>query len=108
MICDLAEYYHITDDYRNYEVFYVAALVAGLPEHSRTIKMLTGQQYGTTDRLLALIVDIMQSYIWVKGGKRGAQPQSLFREMTAVQSDSFGFDSVEEFEAARRAILEEE
>ena len=87
-------------------MLYIATLVYGLPEQSRTMRAITGQQFETTDRLIALVIDLMQNYIWLRGGKKGTQPQSLFRGMASIRTDEFGFDSAEEFERARQEIIE--
>lgn len=85
---------------------YIAVLTEGLPESSRVMKAVTGQSYETNTRLMALIIDMIQNYIWLRLGKQGDEPQSLYKVMTTKNdTESYGFDSVEDFNNARQAIL---
>lgn len=81
-------------------------MTAGLPEDARIMKALTGKQYGTDTRLLALIVDLLQMQMWARGGRRGSAPQSLYKAMSDIVTEEFGFDTPEEFEAARQRVID--
>lgn len=105
LVCDLAQYYGI-HDYRSYEVKHIATLTSGLPDESRVMKQLTGNQYGIDTRLTALLVDLLQNYTWVRFGKKGSPPTSLYKIMSNTWKEEAGFETVEAFETAKQAILD--
>lgn len=105
LVCDMAQYYGI-HDYRSYGVKHIAVLTSGLPDDARVIKSLTGIQYSIDTRMTALLIDLVQSYTWARFGKKGSQPISLYKAMSNTRRDDGGFETVEDFEAARQAILD--
>lgn len=105
LTCDLAETYGVYD-LRGLPAVTLAALCAGLREESRTKMKLSGAVVRPDILLLAAIADRLGLLICcLKGAK---PPQSLVDLMTAqAPSDGpvVGFDTAEEFEAARRRII---
>ena len=113
LICDLAETYHIYD-YRSLSPRMAAVFSCGLRDNSRIKLKMSGNKYS-----LETLLDIMtfDNINWIKWSKTksaqdGGQPPEriydmlLGRKEEAKDSDVVTFDTPEEFEAARRKILE--
>lgn len=105
----MAQYYHILD-FEGLPVSTLAALVAGLPDHSRTKSRINGRSgRSLTELLLAAIADGVKMLIWMQSedGARGInRPESIFEELTGGNSnEAESFDSPEEFMAERARIL---
>ena len=89
----------------------LAALVSGLPVHSRTKAKMTGNREITTSEvLLALIADSVQTIAWMQSedGVRGThRPKSVFNMIvgTSEETDVDVFESPEAFMAERERIL---
>ena len=99
VICDLAETYGVLN-YRALPVKTLAALCAGLRENSRIKMKLAGVKAETELTFLA----------WAKtkdGEKNVNRPKSIVDVLngTVKDSDVMAFDTAEEFEAARAAII---
>lgn len=116
LICDMAETYHI---YRleSLPVDTVAVLACGLRANSRIKMKLTGIRDSAPDNLfLAHIADRLGLIVWqkTKDGQRGRKrPPSFVEELTGKNDRTekkktavTAFDSPEEFERARLAIIE--
>ena len=112
LICDLAETYGIFD-YESLPVQTVAALSIGLRGDSRIKLAAAGRKLGTTDALLATIADYLAMIFWTKtkDGQKGRNRPKSIREAlengNKKDNEIVGFESVEEFERAREALLEE-
>ena len=110
LICDLAEAYGIYD-YESLPLQTVATLSIGLRGDSRIKMKLSGSDLTRTDLLLSVIADYLALILWAKtkDGLRGRNKPKSIREMfsTKKENDIVGFDSMEEFEKARQAILSE-
>jgi hypothetical protein len=112
LICDLAETYGIFD-YESLPVQTVATLSIGLRGDSRIKLAAAGRKVGTTDALLATIADYLAMIFWTKtkDGQRGRNRPKSIREAlengNKKDNEIVGFESVEEFEQAREALLEE-
>jgi len=112
LICDLAETYGIFD-YESLPVQTVATLSIGLRGDSRIKLAAAGRKVGTTDALLATIADYLAMIFWTKtkDGQKGRNRPKSIREAlengNKKDNEIVGFESVEEFEQAREALLEE-
>ena len=109
VICDLAETYGVLN-YRALPVKTLAALCAGLRENSRIKMTLSGVKVETELTLLAAAVDRLTFLAWAKtkdGEKNVNRPKSIVDVLngTVKDSDVMAFDTAEEFEAARAAII---
>ena len=106
----MAQYYHILD-FEGLPVSKLAALVAGLPEHSRTKSRRNGRkEKSLVEMLLAAIVDGVKMLVWMQSedGVKGVnRPESVFEQLLGEsRKETESFDSPEEFMAARKRILE--
>lgn len=109
LICDLAEYYQIYD-YKQMRPMQVAIFAAGLPDDSRIKRRLSGQKVSLETMLLACIADSLRTLVWfqTKDGQQNTnRPTSILAELTGEKEEYTAFDSIEEYEAARRKIMEE-
>lgn len=110
LVCDFAEYYHILD-YRSIPPRLAGTLAAGLSSDSRIKRKIGGQRYTSDILLLAHIADSLSTLVWfqTKDGQRGTnRPKSILRAMTEEEKkeEYHAFDSFEDYEAARRRIME--
>jgi hypothetical protein len=108
-ICDLAETYGVLN-YRELPVETLAALSVGLRENSRIKQKLSGAIVETNTLLMAAAVDRLTFIAWckTKDAEKGRnKPRSIVEVITGkkVESDIMSFDTAEEFEAARMAII---
>ena len=112
LVCDLAETYGIFD-YESLPVQTVATLSIGLRGDSRIKLAAAGRKLGTTDALLATVADYLAMIFWTKtkDGQKGRNRPKSIREAlengNKKDNEIVGFESVEEFEQAREALLEE-
>lgn len=107
LICDLAETYHIYD-WRKLPVRFVAKLAYGLPSNSRIKRIINGQKDINDTMLLAIIADGVRWLMWSKtkdAEKNRNMPASIFEQLTGEEKSNTGFNSAEEFEAARAKLL---
>jgi len=109
LICDLAETYGVMD-YKALPLKTVAALSSGLRDNSRSKMRITGRKVETEYMMGAAIIDHLATLIWMqsKDGHKGRnRPESLLNRLIgqAQRDDIVAFNSVEEFEAARKMIL---
>ena len=112
LICDLAETYGIFN-MESLPVQTVATLSIGLRGDSRIKLAAAGRKLGTTDALLATVADYLAMIFWTKtkDGQKGRNRPKSIREAlengNKKDNEIVGFESVEEFEQAREALLEE-
>ena len=111
LICDFAETYHIYN-WRGLPARYAAVLACGLRDDSR-IKMVMGKQKITTEMMMnAAMVDALNLLVWMRtkdGAKGQNRPASLVSALTGTKEEKDtleAFDTVEAFEARRKAIIE--
>lgn len=107
LVCDLAQTYHIYD-YRSMPARYVAILACGLGEQSRTMRILSGNQYTFEQIMMASILDAVRMLVWMQSedGARGSnRPQSVVSQLLGEEDDIEGFSSAEDFEAAKADII---
>lgn len=103
MICDLAETYHILD-YRSVPARLLGTLVCGLGENSRIQRAMSGQQCTLEALLSARLLDAVVALGYGLSGQKKVPP-SVADLLMERREKSGGFDSVEEFEAARDRII---
>ena len=111
LICDLAEYYHIYD-YEKQPPLFIATLACGLRDGSRVISELSGTTYPMETLILAGMSDTLKLLTWmqsVDGAKNRNRPAEILPTLLGKKSEKkeavMTFSSPEEFEAARRKIL---
>lgn len=110
LICDFAETYHILD-YRALPLKTAAVLASGLRDNSRIMMKISGSQIGPDTALMAAAVDRLSLLVWAKtkdaqNGKNA--PESILAKLSGkekTESEYQTFDTAEEFEAARQAII---
>lgn len=110
LVCDMAETYGLYDLW-SLPVDTVATLACGLRDDSRIKLKLSGLATDTKTILLASAVDRLSILVWAQtedGQKNRNRPESIVEAITGQEQAKpvEGFDSVEEFEAARKRILE--
>ena len=113
LVCDFAQYYGIRN-YRELELPYAAVLASGLPVDARIMRVITGQKFDVKTMLLANLVDYMALDVWMQtkdGHKNRNRPKSVVAALsgkTTPDEDKSGvaYATAEDFEAARRKILE--
>lgn len=111
LICDLAETYGVLN-YRELPVETLAALSAGLRENSRIKMKLSGAKVQSDILLLAAAVDRLTFLAWskTKDAEKGRnRPESIVDMIHGIREKNniMAFDTAEEFEAARIAIIGE-
>ena len=112
LICDFAETYHVFD-YKALPLKTAATLAAGLHDDSRIKMAMTGQTVHRDTLLLAAAVDRLSLLVWAKtrDAERGTnRPKSILGMLTQQKetrnSEYESFETAEEFEAARKSILQ--
>ena len=109
LICDMAETYHIYD-YKALRPSLAAILAVGLPACSRIKRKLAGQKHDMETLLLACIADSLNLLVWFnsKDGQNNTnRPKSILSELTEEETEEFAaYDSIQEYEAARKKIME--
>ena len=112
LICDFAETYHILD-YTALPVSLLVTLFSGLGEGSRVQQRLNGEKVPLRTLLLAAMVDRLSVLLYAntKDAKSGTnRPRSLVAILTGEETETNAgtkaYASGDDFEAARRAILE--
>lgn len=98
-ICDMAETYRIYD-IRSVELPYLAVLASGLGMDSRIRRKTYGLKASWSTVMLAMLIDG-----WSKDGAKPLMSEFLEKRNRNVKSDSKVFASIEDFEAAKAAIL---
>lgn len=115
LICDMAETYNIYD-LESLPLETVAVLACGLRAESRIKQKLTGVKVAPDIFLLAHIADRLGLLVWAKtkdGRHNRRRPASFVKTLTGTESKEekqkitvSAFDTPEEFERARLAIIE--
>ena len=105
----MAEFYHVFD-IDGLPVSTLAALATGLPVYSRSKRKYSQQNISDEVGLLALILDGVNRIAWLlsKDGSKGRnRPASVYQILTGQKRESGveGFNTAEDFEAARNKIL---
>lgn len=110
LICDFAQYYGVLN-YRTLPVPLAAALAAGLDEDSRSCRKQSETTSPVNTMLLAGIFDRLSTIGWLqtKDGQNGRNhPKSILSILTGnsqEETEFSGFDTPEEYEAAKTSIL---
>ncbi len=108
VICDLAETYNILD-YKSIPVLTLAALCVGLHDDSRIKMRMMGLTKIAPSFALIRIADVLSIINYALTAKEGTQAPALYQDvMTGKQNQkkkTSGFSSIEEFENARKRIL---
>lgn len=110
LICDLAQYYQIYD-YRQLPPKLVAVFAYGLPNNSRIKLIASGLKLPFETMLLAHLVDLNALLWWAQtedGPKGLNRPKSIYNLLINGEEEAeiVGFETGEEFEAARQKIIE--
>lgn len=87
----------------------VASLAVGLGEESRIKMKMLGQKLTFNQIALLSIIDKLNILIWqqTKDGSKGVKmPQSIVDKILNEDKNVKGFNSVEEFELAKKRIQE--
>ena len=106
----MAQYYHIVE-WEGLPVWKQAALVYGLPPHSRVkIRIKGGKDLITKEILLAMLVDNTAHLIWMQSedAQRGKnRPGSVLAALLGEKEENEieAFDTPEDFERERERIL---
>ena len=110
LFCGLAETYHIYD-FESLPLSKVAIFSVGLRDDSRIKKKMAGVNYSLDTVLLAAIADRLSILIWMRteDGEKGINKPAYILDSLFGKEDEkevVSFDSPEEFEEARRKIIE--
>lgn len=112
LICDLTETYHIYD-YKQLPPTKVAVLSVGLKADSRIKLSLSNNKVPLDTILLAGINDMLNILVWrnTKDGQKGKNPpkrivEKLLATTEKVPTETVVFNTAEEYENARKVILE--
>lgn len=115
LICDFAQVYHILD-YKALPVPLLVTLFSGLGPDSRFYLQEAGMPVPMQTLLLAAAVDNLTSLVYVHADKKAKKPESVVASLLGMnkgkKEDPPGsvktevFDSVADYEATRRSILE--
>lgn len=103
LICDLAETYGILQ-YRSHPARLIATLTDGLRDSSRVKMKLAGLSAPLDTLLLAVSADHLTRLCT---GNRGRLVDALMNGESSAESPLVGFNSGEDFAAARAKILQE-
>ena len=109
VICDLAETYHIYD-WRSLPLSMVATFCYGLGHNSRIKRKLTETEYTVEELMLMHIADALNILIWqnTADAQKGINRPKTFIEIlngNKEENNVQGFNSIEEFELTRKALL---
>ena len=110
LVCDLAEYYHVYD-MNGLPLETVAILACGLPSGSRIVRKISGSNYDLQTLMTASILDYLAILVWFQtkdGHKNRNRPKSYVQILTGKKEEpkERSYASPEEFEAARKRILQ--
>ena len=85
----------------------VATFCVGLRNDSRVYKSLTDNNILTNDTLLALLIDDVRNLTCALAGVENKNV-SIYHLLTGntIKENKFGFATVEDFEKARKSIIE--
>ena len=109
LICDFAETYHIYD-IRGLSAGYAATLASGLRADARINMKMSGTPISLEQALLAQTVDNMRVLVWMKteDAEKGRNyPESVLKVLLGeVGQPDAGYDTADEYEKARKRIIE--
>lgn len=111
LICDFAETYKILD-YKGLPLRLAAVLASGLRDESRIKMKLSGSHIDKTTALLAAAVDRLSMLVWAKtkdAENNRNRPKSMLAMLLKTdgpKEDLETFDTAEDFEAARKRIIQ--
>lgn len=110
LICDFAETYHVYN-LHSLSVKTAAVLACGLGDNSRIKRKISGLPVPFETLLMARIADVLSLILWSKCKEGTPKPDSILAsllnpEKKESDQDAMVFDSAEDFEKARIAILE--
>lgn len=111
LICDFAETYHILD-YRALPLRLAAVLASGLRDNSRIKMIMSETKVEREQMLLAAAVDRLSMLVWAKtkdAAKNRNKPKMILDILTGekvTNDDLQTFETADEFEAARKRIIE--
>ena len=106
----MAQFYHIIE-WEGLPVQKQAALVYGLPDHSRVkVRVKGGKNLSTEEILLAMLVDNTAHLIWMQSEDAQSgrnRPKSVLAALLGEKEDNDieAFDTPEDFERERERIL---
>lgn len=114
VICDLAETYHIYN-YKELPCSRVALFAVGLRENSRIKTKMSNLKYSLDTTMLAAILDRLSILVWfnTEDGRKGVNRPVMITDKLYKsdddrnESDIMAFDTPEEYESYRNAILGE-
>lgn len=109
LLCDMAETYGIFD-LCQIPIQTLATLAAGLPDDSRIKMQIAGKNRISPLFVYITMADMLTMILHVLSAKPGAEKPILLTDyMIGKQKEekkqAIGFDSIEEFEAARRGFI---
>ena len=110
LFCDFAQYYGIYD-LSCFSLEKQAALVFGLPEDSRTMRILSGRQVSTDTLLLAGILDQLRVQAWSRSKaakNHSGKPKSIMAALIHPKreaDDIVSFESGDDFKRYRESLL---
>ena len=109
LACDFQQYYGCWD-FSRFPPAVAAALTAGLPEESRSIRHLAGDVPDTQLLLLAAILDQLRALFYFFAGDADERPESVVAHLMGKErqsdADTLSFETPEAFEAARANIIQ--
>lgn len=107
LICDLAEVYKIYN-YKEFDLNYIAILAKGLRDNSRIKLKMSGENLDDIKTMLAGILDRLTLILYskTKDAAKGKNYPKLILDKKEKRDKIQGFYSGEEFEKAKRKILE--
>lgn len=107
LLCDFAETYRVFDIYQLPPVL-AGTLAYGLRDDSRIKMKISGIKFRLETLILARIADGVSYILWQhsKDGHEGKNlPESLLKKLIGEEDIEYGFDTPEDFETARKALL---
>lgn len=107
LICDLAETYHVLD-YKAVPIMTLATLCAGLHDDSRIKTRMMGITRIAPSFALVRAADLLAIINYSLAAEKGAEKPTLYQDIMMGKQQkktTSGFASIEEFEEARKRIL---
>lgn len=107
LLCDLAETYHIYD-FKSLPLTKIAIFAKGLREDSRIRMKMSENKFNVKESLLAGILDRLTLILYskTKDAEKGKNYPKLLLDEVEKKEELEGFMSSEDFEIARRKIIE--
>ena len=107
LLCDLAETYHIYD-FESLPLTKISIFAKGLREDSRIRMKMSENKFSVKESLLAGILDRLTLILYskTKDAEKGRNYPKLLLDEVEKKEELEGFMSSEDFERARRQIIE--